>query len=169
VARFAFTPRACRAEPDRPALHDDFDLLAGVLLPAPRQPPEVARVATAVAERLAGELPDHRVIAGARVALGDVDALRLDVVVARPLAGPHAWALAVFVGADEGPLRWRAHRCARAGVLEVWTIAPPARMGWRWRAPAAGGYLRRDPLPPGALVAPDAAPERRFVAWALGP
>ena len=74
-------------------------------------------------------------------------------------------ALAVFLGEDEAPLRWRAHRCARAGVREVWTIAVGERQASRWRAPADGRYTRRDALPAGERAAPDALPERPVVAW----
>lgn len=143
----------------------DLEVVGGVMLLAPRVPPDVARVATALALRLSRVLPDHEVATGVHVAFGDADRFRIDVAVARPFARDDGWALAVFVGSDEGPLRWRAYRCALAGIPEVWTIAPPSGMGSRWRWPDAGRYRRRDPLPPGALVAPEAAPERSFVAW----
>jgi hypothetical protein len=50
-------------------------------------------------------------------------------------------------------------------VREVWTIAVGERQASRWRAPADGRYTRRDALPVGEPVAPDAVPERPVVAW----
>lgn len=167
------------------------ELVAGVLL-APSPPSAAAlRTVADLAAALGAAAPDHRVEVRAALVAGPRDLLRPEVALLRPawLPGPDArlrvgelaagrrgaprashWmaagvALAVFVGEDEAPLRWRAHRCAGAGVREVWTIAVGERRASRWRAPADGRYTRRDALPVGEPVAPDALPERPVVAW----
>ncbi len=167
------------------------ELVAGVLL-APASPSAAALRAVAdLAAALVAAAPDHRVEVRAALVAGPRDLLRPEVALVRPawqpapsarprfgeVAGvrrgaprPTRWlaagvALAVFVGEDEAPLRWRAHRCAGAGVREVWTIAVGERRASRWRAPADGRYTRRDALPVGEPVAPDALPERPVVAW----
>jgi hypothetical protein len=168
-----------------------FELVAGVLL-APSPPSAAAlRVVADLAAAFRAAAPDHRVAVRAALVAGPRDLLRPEVALVRPawrptpdvrlLVGEVAagrlgalrasrWAaagvaLAVFVGEDEAPLRWRAHRCAGAGVREVWTIAAGERQASRWRAPADGRYTRRDALPVGEPVAPDAVPERPVVAW----
>jgi hypothetical protein len=73
--------------------------------------------------------------------------------------------LAVFVGDDEAPLRWRAHRCARGGVRETWTLALGERRGSRWRMSVDGRYQRRDAIVPGEVLAPDALPRMAVQAW----
>lgn len=158
-----------------------LELVAGVLLAAP--PPDAAVVTAAMdlAAALDRALPDHRVAVREAIALGERDLLRPEVALLRPLwAGDgvvrarwtrggyppgDALALAVFVGEAEAPLRWRATRCARAGVREAWTIAVGDGTASRWRAPWQGRYQRRDPLPPGEPVSLDAAPDRPVVAW----
>jgi hypothetical protein len=168
--------------------HGRRELIAGVLRPLP--PPSAAGLRTVadLATALRAATRDHRVAVRAALAIGPDDLLVPELVVVRPTwlptpdpfgdgAAPQRgarralrWdaggvALAVFVGEDEAPLRWRAHRCARASVREVWTIAPDERRASRWRAPVDGRYTRRDPLEPGEAVAPDALPEQRVVAW----
>lgn len=76
-----------------------------------------------------------------------------------------AVALAVFVGDDEAPLRWRAQRCARAGVREAWTLAVGERRASRWRGLVDGRYARRDPILAGEAVAPDGVPAGAVVPW----
>lgn len=155
-----------------------LELVAGVVLASP--PPRAAVVAavTELAATLDRELPDHRVVVREAVALGERDLLRPEVGLVRPVweVGP-AWrasgvgipaaalALAVFVGEHEAPLRWRAHRCARAGVPEAWTVAVGEGAASRWRRPWEGRYRSREALAPGEAVELDAAPERAVVAW----
>jgi hypothetical protein len=142
-------------------------------------------VVTDLATDLDRLLPGHRVAVREAVALGEHDLLRPEVALLRPVWGrdgvgrpqwpsagftpASALDLAVFVGDSEGPLRWRAHRCARAGVPEAWTVAVGEGAASRWRRPAAGRYQRRDPLPAGETVSPDAAPELRIVPWRRPP
>lgn len=158
-----------------------LELVAGVLLAAPPPGAAVVALVTELAAALDRLLPDHRVAVREAVAVGERDLLRPEVALVRPLwtGGDGAWtrratagyppadalALAVFVGESEAPLRWRATRCARASVPEVWTIALGDASASRWRCPAQGRYQRRDPLPPGEPVAPDVAPDRFVVAW----
>lgn len=157
------------------------ELVAGVLLMAHLPEPAVVAAVTDLAAALERALPDHRVAVREAVALGDRDLLRPEVALLRPVWGADgvaracwpsagftpaaALALAVFVGEAEAPLRWRAHRCARAGVAEAWTLAVGEGTASRWRQPWEGRYLRRDPLPPGEAVAADAAPDRAVIAW----
>lgn len=167
------------------------ELVAGVLLAPPPPSAAALRVVADLAAAFRAAAPDHRVAVRPALVAGPRDLLRPDVALVRPawrpspdaplrvgegaagrLGSPRAsrWAmagvaLAVFVGEDEAPLRWRAHRCAGAGVREVWTIAVGERRASRWRAPADGRYTRRDALPVGEPVAPDAVPERPVVAW----
>jgi len=157
------------------------ELVGGVLLAA--APPAAAVVATVteLAAALDRALPDHRVAVREAVAVGEHDLLRPEVALVRPVwgrdgIGRSSWpwagytpasavALAVFVGDAEAPLRWRAHRCARAGVPEAWTVAVGEGAASRWRQPWEGRYRRRDALPPDEPVAPDAAPGTPLVAW----
>ncbi|MFN2322094.1 MAG: hypothetical protein ABR510_03955 [Trueperaceae bacterium] len=164
------------------------ELVAGVLLASASPSAAVLRAVADLAAALGAAAPDHRVEVRAALVAGPRDLLRPEVSLVRPAWRPasEAWprlaggrrgaqpaarwaaagvALAVFVGEDEAPLRWRAHRCASAGVREVWTIAVGERRASRWRAPADGRYTRRDALPLGEPVAPDALPERPVVAW----
>jgi len=155
-----------------------LELVAGVVLASPPPRAPVVAVVTELAGTLDRELPDHRVMVREAVALGEHDLLRPEVGVVRPVweAGP-AWratgggipaaalALAVFVGEHEAPLRWRAHRCARAGVPEAWTVAVGEGTASRWRRPWEGRYRAREALAPGEAVELDAAPERAVVAW----
>jgi len=155
-----------------------LELVAGVVLASPPPRAAVVAVVTELAATLERGLPDHRVTVREAVALGERDLLRPEVGLVRPVwqAGP-AWragagglpaaalALAVFVGEHEAPLRWRAHRCARAGVPEAWTVAVGEGTASRWRRPWEGRYRSRETLPPGEAVALDAAPERAVVAW----
>ena len=157
------------------------ELVAGVLLASPLPEAAVVAVVTDLAAALDRTLPGHRVAVREAVAIGDHDLLRPEVALLRPVwgrdgIGRSAWSsagftpataldLAVFVGEFEGPLRWRAHRCARAGVPEAWTIAVGEVTASRWRQPASGRYQRREPLPADACVSPDAVPELSLVAW----
>jgi hypothetical protein len=158
-----------------------LELVAGVVLAAPPPEARVIAVVTELAARFDRSLPGHRVAVREAVALGDHDLLRPEVSLLRPVwgrdsIGRSTWPsagftpataldLAVFVGDLEAPLRWRAQRCARAGVPEAWTVAVGEGTASRWRLPLGGRYQRRDPLPPGETVAPDAAPETWIVAW----
>ena len=155
-----------------------LELVAGVVLAAPPPEPAVVVAVTDLAAALDRALPDHRVTVREAVALGERDLLRPEIALLRPVweAGP-AWrahgggipaaavALAVFVGEHEAPLRWRAHRCARAGVPEAWTVAVGEGVASRWRRPWEGRYRWREPLPAGEAVALDAVPDRPVVAW----
>jgi hypothetical protein len=166
------------------------ELIAGVLRALPPPSAAALRVAADLAAALGAAARDHRVEVRGALVLGPSDLLRPEVALVRaawppapgapPRTGAEAvrrgaalgarWtaagvALAVFVGEDEAPLRWRAHRCAGAGVREVWTIAVGERQASRWRAPMDGRYGRRDALPASEAVAPDALPDRRVVAW----
>jgi len=157
------------------------ELVAGVLLVSAPLDPAVVDAATALAAALDRALPDHRVAVREAVALGDHDLLRPEIALLRPVWGRDgigrarwpcagftpaaAIELAVFVGDTEGPLRWRAQRCARAGVPEAWTVAVGEGAASRWRLPLEGRYQRREPLHPGEAVALDAAPEACIVAW----
>ncbi len=169
---------------------DASELVAGVLWTTTAPSAGVLRVVADLAVALHEVAHDHRVHVRPALVVGPCDLLRPAVVLLRP-AWPHAphvpplaasaasgrgapramrWpaagvALAVFVGEDEAPLRWRTHRCAQGGVREVWTIALDERRASRWRAPADGRYTRRDALPPGEPIAPDALPGHRVVAW----
>jgi hypothetical protein len=147
-----------------------LELVAGVLLLAPRPSAAVIARVTSVAAGLEARFTAHRVAVREGVILSDIDLLRPEVALCRPLALPHAprseaLALVVFVGEQEGPLRWRAQRCGRAGVPEAWTMAVADGRASRWREPGPHGYRRRDALTPGAPLALDAAPERQWVAW----
>ena len=165
------------------------ELVGGVLRALPTPSAAALRAVADLAAALRAAASDHRVELAAALVVGPSDLLRPEVALVRPVwpspPGPPPseglggrrgaplaarWAaaglaLAVFVGEDEAPLRWRAHRCAGAGVREVWTIAVGERRASRWRAPIDGRYGRRDALPAGEPVAPDALPERRVVAW----
>jgi hypothetical protein len=146
------------------------ELVAGVVLLAARPSAAVIARVTCVAAGLEARFLDHRVAVREGVVLSDIDLLRPEVALCRPLGLPSttrrdALALVVFVGEEEGPLRWRAQRCGRVGVPEAWTMAVPGGRGFRWREPGPLGYRRRDPLPSGAEVALEVAPERRLVAW----
>lgn len=156
------------------------ELVAGVLLAAPPPSAAVLRAVADLAAALERAAPDHRVLVREAVVLGPHDLLRPEVALARPVGAPAAargraaaerrWpgvalALAVFVGDDEAPLRWRAHRCARGGVREVWTLAVGERRASRWRMPYAGRYAAREAIAPGEAVHPDALPEQAVVAW----
>jgi hypothetical protein len=158
-----------------------LELVAGVVLAAPQPTAAVVATVTDLADALDRSLPGHRVTVREAVALGDHDLLRPEVALLRPVwgrdgIGRSTWPsagftpasaldLAVFVGAAEAPLRWRAHRCARAGVPEAWTIAVGEGCASRWRSPLDGRYGRREPLLPDEAVSPDAAPEVVIVAW----
>jgi hypothetical protein len=158
-----------------------LELVAGVVLAAPQPTAAVVAAVTDLATALDRALPGHRVAVREAVALGDHDLLRPEVALLRPVWGrdgvgrsnwpsagfvpASALDLAVFVGDAEAALRWRAHRCARAGVPEAWTIAVGEGCASRWRSPCDGRYGRREPLPPGETVSPDVAPEVTVVAW----
>jgi hypothetical protein len=158
-----------------------LELVAGVVLAAPQPSAAVVATVTELAAAFDRSLPGHRVAVREAVAVGDHDLLRPEVALLRPVWGGEgigrsatpsagftpasALDLAVFVGDEEAPLRWRAHRCARAGVAEAWTIAVGEGCGSRWRSPLDGRYGRREPLPPGEAVSPDAAPEVAIVVW----
>lgn len=154
-----------------------IELVAGVVLAASAPSDEVVRRVTTLASDLSRLAPDHRVAVREALTLGPHDLLRPEVAVLRPvwtpsrsqavplLASGQAVALAVFVGPDEGPLRWRAQRCARAGVREAWTLGLTERSSSRWRAPMDGRYGLRDPLLAGQSVSPDAFPGRAVVPW----
>lgn len=151
-----------------------FELVAGVLLAAAVPSGAVVAAVTDLAAALDARARDHRVVVREALVLGPHDLLRPEVAVVRPAwpsrgrwASPSgsAVALAVFVGEDEAPLRWRAHRCARGHVRETWTLALGERRGSRWRDGADGRYRRRDPILPGEAIAPDALPDLTVVAW----
>ncbi len=154
-----------------------IELVAGVVLTAGAPADDVVRRVTGLASDLSRLVPDHRVAVREALALGPHDLLRPEVAVLRPvwtpsrsqavpwLASGQAVALAVFVGPEEGPLRWRAHRCARAGVREAWTLGLADRSASRWRAPMGGRYGLRDPMLSGQPLSPDAFPGRELVPW----
>jgi hypothetical protein len=157
------------------------ELVAGVVLAAAPPSAAVLTVVADLATALDRALPGHRVAVREAVALGDHDLLRPEVALLRPVwgrdgIGRPTWPsagftpataldLAVFIGSVEAPLRWRAQRCARAGVPEAWTVAVGEGRASRWRLPQEGRYQRREPLPAGEAVSPDAAPDSWIVAW----
>lgn len=145
-----------------------LELVAGVALAAPRPSSALLRQATELAAALESGYPEMRVAVREAFVLSEVDLLRPEVALVRPLFGAPgapqrpsgAPLLAVFIGDQMAPLRWRAQRCAQAGVLEAWTIALREGCAARWREPGLRGYRRREELPRRALLALDAAPER---------
>lgn len=151
-----------------------YELVAGVLLAASAPSAEVVAAVTDLAAALDAVARDHHVVVREGLVLGPHDLLRPEVAVLRPAWPPpartsrpagDAVALAVFVGDDEAPLRWRAHRCARGGVRETWTLALGERRGSRWRTSVDGRYQRRDAIVPGEVLAPDALPQLSVQAW----
>ncbi len=151
-----------------------YELVAGVLLAASPPSAEVVVAVTDLAAALDAVARDHHVVVREALVLGPLDLLRPEVAVLRPAWPPRARsarpsgaavALAVFVGEDEAPLRWRAHRCARGGVRETWTLALGERRGSRWRLSLDGRYQRRDAIVPGEVLAPDAFPDLAVQAW----
>jgi len=163
------TALRARLHPAGLAASAAHELVAGVVLQAARPRAAVLACVTNMAAWLEASVPDHRVAVREAMVLSEVDLLRPEVALCRPLLRAEAaagLALAVFIGEREGPLRWRAQRCGRAGVVESWTLAVGEGRASRWREPGPHGYGRRDPLEPGARLALDAAPERWLeVRW----
>jgi hypothetical protein len=156
-----------------------YELVAGVLLAAPPPSAALLRTVADLAAALDAVARDHAVAVRAPLVFGAHALLRPEVALVRPAWAPAPTraregpqrldgagvALAVFVGDEEAPLRWRAHRCARGGVREAWTLALGERRGSRWCVPIDGRYTRREALVPGEPVVPEALPGRPVVPW----
>jgi hypothetical protein len=149
-----------------------LELVAGVVLAAPRPSSAALQRVTTLAATFEAGYPEMRVAVREPFILSEVDLLRPEVALVRPLMSPAppapaaaiqpagALMLAVFVGESLAPLRWRAQRCGRAGVVEAWTLALRDGIAERWREPHSNGYGRRERIEFSARLALDAVPER---------